>query len=54
MIPVNEHDNADIGRAPICPACGVTALPVDTWNVIDSAFVCENPDCDVFGDPVES
>ncbi len=51
---MNEGDNADDGRAPICPSCGVTALPADTSNVIDSAFVCENPDCDAFGDAVES
>jgi len=47
-------DDADIERAPICPSCGVTALPAETSNVIDSGFVCENPDCDAFGDAVES
>lgn len=46
--------DADVGRAPICPSCGVTALPAETSNVVDSAFVCENPDCDAFGDAVES
>jgi hypothetical protein len=50
------HDDAgdagDAGRAPICPSCGVTALPADTSNVIDTAFVCENPDCDAFGERV--
>jgi hypothetical protein len=40
----------DTGRAPICPSCGVTALPAETH---DAAFVCENPDCDAFGDTVE-
>ena len=49
-----EGKDADVGRAPICPSCGVTALPADTGNVIDSGFVCENADCDAFGDPVES
>jgi len=39
-------------RAPICPACGVTALPGDTANVIDVRFVCENPDCEAFGEVV--
>jgi hypothetical protein len=54
MTRMNEADNADVGRAPICPSCGVTALPAETSNVIDSGFVCENPDCDAFGDAVES
>ena len=39
-------------RAPICPACGVTALPRETSNVLDATFVCENPDCEAFGDEV--
>ena len=39
-------------RAPICPACGVTALPGDTANVLDVRFVCENPDCEAFGEIV--
>ena len=50
---MSEWDDADVGRAPICPDCGVTALPAETSNVIDSAFICENPDCDRFGDRVE-
>jgi hypothetical protein len=51
---MSEGDDADIERAPICPYCGVTALPAETSNVIDCGFVCENPDCDAFGDAVES
>jgi hypothetical protein len=54
MTRMSEGDNADIERAPICPSCGVTALPAETSNVIDAGFVCENPDCDAFGDAVES
>ena len=42
----------DEGRAPICPHCGVTALPADTANVLDATFVCDNADCDAFGQPV--
>ena len=42
----------DVGRAPICPDCGVTALPAAPANVIDSDFVCENPDCDAYGQTV--
>jgi len=53
MASVGDDDDADIGRAPICPSCGVTALPAETSNVIDSGFVCENPDCDAFEDAVE-
>ena len=47
---MSHDDDADDERAPICPSCGVTALPAETSN----AFVCENPDCDAFGDAVES
>lgn len=38
-------------RAPICPACGVTALP---GSAVGSAadFVCDNADCEVFGERV--
>ena len=43
-------DDPDEGRAPICPACGVTALPAD--GLLETRFVCENPDCDAFGDEV--
>ena len=46
----DEDERED--RAPICPACGVTALPGDTANVIDVRFVCENPDCEGFGEVV--
>jgi hypothetical protein len=54
MTLMNEGDEADVERAPICPSCGVTALPAEASNVIDSAFMCENPDCDAFGDALES
>jgi len=39
-------------RAPICPSCGVTALPADPAYVVDTRFVCENPDCEAFGEEV--
>ena len=51
---MSEWDDADVGRAPICPYCGVTALPAELSNVIDSDFVCDNADCDGFGARVES
>jgi hypothetical protein len=47
-------DHVDDERAPICPSCGVTALPAEPSNVIDGDFVSENPDCDAFGTAVES
>jgi hypothetical protein len=47
-------DDADTGRAPLCPSCGVTALPADLAHVIDTRFVCENPDCEAFGEVVET
>lgn len=52
MHSMNDRDDQEDGRAPICPACGVTALPAEASNIIDSAFVCENADCDGFGEPV--
>ena len=54
IILMTEGDDADVERAPICPSCGVTALPADTSSILGSAFVCENPDCEAFGDAVES
>ena len=45
-------EDGESGRAPICPECGVTALPADPSYVIDTRFVCENPDCDAFGEEV--
>jgi hypothetical protein len=36
-------------RAPICPYCGVTALPSELGT---TEFVCENPDCSAYGDVV--
>jgi hypothetical protein len=43
-------DDADIDRAPICPSCGVTALPEHLSNVVDSEFVCDNEGCDAYGE----
>jgi hypothetical protein len=54
LMHMSERDDADVGRAPICSSCGVTTLPAESSNVIDSDFVCDNPDCDAFGDAVES
>ena len=50
----DDRDGDDVGRAPICPSCGVTALPAELSNVIDSGFVCENPDCEAFGETIDS
>jgi hypothetical protein len=41
---------ADVHRAPICGACGVTALPADPANVLDTDFVCDNEGCVAFGE----
>jgi len=46
--------SADVGRAPICPYCGVTALPSESDSSNDRAFVCENPDCEAFGEVIDS
>jgi hypothetical protein len=48
----DEDDDADVGRAPICPSCGVTTLPAHLSNVIDSDFVCDNEGCDGYGESV--
>lgn len=48
-----EWDDAEIDRAPICAHCGVTALAGDIATVLDARFVCENPDCEAFGEVVE-
>ena len=50
--PESEGDAADVDRAPICPACGVTALPADDGHVLDTRFACENPDCESYGEIV--
>jgi hypothetical protein len=44
----------DEGRAPICPYCGVTALPGDAGHVLEPRFICENPDCEAFGEVIEN
>jgi hypothetical protein len=49
---VVDWNDADSDRAPICSSCGVTALPRDAAHVLDTSFVCENPDCECFGDEV--
>jgi hypothetical protein len=51
---MSEWDDADVGRAPICLYGGVTALPAELPHVIDSDFVCDNADCDAYGERVES
>ena len=50
---VEFEDFADDGRAPICPHCGVTALPRDLAHVIDVQFVCDNDECDAYAEVVE-
>ncbi len=45
-----EHlwdDIADDDISPICPACGVSALPPEAAG---EASMCENPNCDAFGE----
>lgn len=41
--PLLEPDEG----APICGGCGTTALPDG-----GDGFVCENPDCSEYGEPV--
>jgi hypothetical protein len=46
-------EDPDEGRAPICPYCGVTALPAELSHVLDTDFVCDNADCDAYGDRID-
>jgi hypothetical protein len=43
----------DEGRAPICPYCGVTTLPAELSHVLDTDFVCDNADCDAYGERID-
>lgn len=49
---MRHPDDAEEGRAPICPYCGVTALPAERANVLDTPFACDNADCEGFGELV--
>jgi hypothetical protein len=46
------YGEGNVDRAPICRYCGVTALPAHRSNVIDTPFVCDNEDCEAFGEAV--
>jgi hypothetical protein len=48
----DDGEDTEEDRAPICGACGVTALPAEDGHVLDTTFVCENPDCPVYGEQV--
>lgn len=43
-------DETDVERSPICPHCGVTALPGESYG--DESYVCENPECPNYGEAV--
>jgi hypothetical protein len=47
-------ENPDEARAPICPYCGVTALPAELSHVLDTDFLCDNADCDAYGERVDT
>jgi hypothetical protein len=49
---VDDGHDAEDDRAPICTWCGVTALPAESPAKGGLAFVCENPGCEAFGEPV--
>lgn len=36
-------------RAPICPDCGVTAIPLPGAPGVDVPFVCDHDDCPAAG-----
>jgi hypothetical protein len=43
----DDIDDGDV--SPICPACGVSALPPEAPG---ESPTCENPDCFAFGEPI--
>ena len=47
------EEDTDEGRAPICPYCGVTALPAELSYVLDTDFICDNADCDAYGERID-
>ena len=47
-----DEADPDEGRAPICPYCGVTTLPAELSHVIDTHFVCDNADCEAYGERI--
>ena len=49
---MSDWDDAEVERAPICPECGVTALVADVFGTDGAGYVCENPDCEQFGETV--
>lgn len=51
---VGRYAAVNVNRAPICRYCGVTALPAYHSNVVDSPFMCDNEDCEAFGEAVHS
>jgi hypothetical protein len=55
MTPTTIWDDAsgDEGRAPICPYCCVTTLPAELSNVLDTDFVCDNADCEAYGERID-
>ena len=50
----DADEDADVGRAPICPHCGVTALAREAATDFDTDFACENPDCEAFGESIDA
>lgn len=46
-----EWDDAEVERSIICPACGVSTLPAELG--VSAGSVCENPDCEAYGERVD-
>jgi hypothetical protein len=49
---MDDWDAAEVDRAPICTWCGVTALAAESPDDGELVFICENPDCEAYGEPV--
>jgi len=46
----DDDDIDDDDISPICPACGVSALPPEAPG---EASMCENPNCSTFGEMMD-
>ncbi|HXH58366.1 hypothetical protein [Iamia sp.] len=49
---LHADEQGGLDRAPVCPACGVTALPGELAHVVDTTFVCDNAECDSYGEVI--
>ena len=49
MDDADSWEDAEVERSILCTSCGVSSLPPE---VLGESSVCENPDCEAFGEAV--